>query len=452
MKIKSIHSRLLTWLTIPLGLVSFLAFLIIFFLLSRNVNQHFDNALLVAEKGMEERLYVKDGVLRFALPHFGIDIQTSGGEGSVFFSVEDGNKRRLVGHEDIPKPHTTKERMFYNTMYADQEVRALYVKYEMYRNTKVYNATIIVAETLEERRALINEILLITIGITFLIVFIAIIASIFAVKKGIEPLVNLQYFIKQRDIHDLTPIEEEVPQEVDSLIKSINNLFIKLKNSFLHVENFNADVSHQLRTPLCELKVLIETDKLLKSSPNKNQYLNIIDGMAHTTQQLLLAAKTNPDAFDRDWFKPLNLSELCQKVAKEKVPFIHENGFEFAYEVSENIWINGGPIVLQELLSNLIDNAIKYAIDEDKKPIGTITLSLLQKDDAIILSVEDEGYGIPNEYLLNIYDRFFRLDTRKEGSGLGLGIVKQIAELHRALVKIENKKPQGLKVSIIFKS
>jgi two-component system sensor histidine kinase TctE len=250
----------------------------------------------------------------------------------------------------------------------------------------------------------------------------------------------------------LRPIGEDVPVEVFSFVQSINNLFLKLKKSFLHVERFNADVSHQLSTPLAELKVLIETDEVLKNSSNKAQYLEIIDGMAHTTHQLLLLAKTNPDAFDREWFNPINFTELCEKVIKAKVPFIYNHGFEFDFQADDDLCINGGPIILECLLNNLIDNAINYAIDEDKKAMGEIKLSLKRKDGFIILCVEDEGYGIPKEHLESIYDRFFRLYRKKQGSGLGLSIVKQIAQLHNATVKITNKKPHGLKVTITFKS
>jgi len=453
MKTQSIQKRLLVWLAIPLGFVTLLAFITIFFLLSRNVNQHFDNALLVASKSIEDRLYVKDGVIKFSLPHFGIDIQSSAGQSSIFYSVENDQHELLAGYENIPKPKKLRKQIFYNTTYTDQDIRALYIEYIMFRNGIAYKATIIVSETLEDREELIIKILATTIGLTLFIIFIAIGASLFSVKKGIKPLEELKDSIKCRDMHDLTPIEEEkVPAEVDSLIQSINNLFVKLKKSFLHVEQFNADVSHQLRTPLAELKVLIDTDEVLKSSKNKAKYLNIIDGMAHTTEQLLLSAKTNPDAFDRHWFKPMNLSELCDKVTKVKVPFIYQHNFEFDFDVEENLWINGGPIILEGLLSNLLDNSINYAIDENKKTMGTITLSLKKEKDFIVLSVEDDGYGIPEEHLPHIYDRFFRLDTRKQGSGLGLSIVKQIADLHNATVVIANKEPHGLKVSITFKS
>lgn len=451
MKVKSIRTRLLTWLSIPLGLVTVLAFIIVFILLTRNVNQHFDNSLLVASKSIENRLYVKDGILKFSLPYLQLDIQTSSGSGSVFYSVEDKGNKLITGFENIPKPKPSKDIVFYDSTYTNQNIRALYINYEIYRNGTSYPATIIVAETLEDRKEWISNILLITILITLLIVFVAIVASLFSVQKGLEPLVNLENFIKRRDMHDLSMINEKVPREVNSLVQSINQLFLKLKNSFLHVERFNADVSHQLRTPLAELKVLMQTDEILLKSSKKNQYLEIIDGMAHTTQQLLLSAKTDPDAFDRDWFSPINLTQLCEKVAKVKVPFIYSNGFEFEFDVEGDLWIKGGPIILEGLLTNLLDNAINYAVDEEKKPMGTITLSLKRKGNFIFLGIEDEGYGIPKEHLDHIFDRFFRLDRRKQGSGLGLSIVKQIAQLHNASVEIKNKEPHGLKVIITFK-
>lgn len=452
MKMHSIKQRLFIWLSIPLGFATVIVVAIIFSLMSTNVNQHFDNSLLVASKNVEDRLYVKDGVLKFSLPHFGLDIQSSEGESSIFYSVIDAHGNLLSGHENIPKPEKIKKSIFYNTNYANQDIRALYVEHEMYRNGLIYKAIIIISETLEDRQEWILNMFLITIVLSVLVVLVAIVVSLFSVKKGIEPLLDLQYLIKKRDMNDLSPIEAKVPLEVVSLVQSINHMFVKLKKSFLHVERFNADVSHQLRTPLAELKVLMETDEVLKNSQNKELYLGIIDRMAHTTDQLLLSAKTNPDAFDRNWFQAIDFTALCEKVVKSKVPFIYNKGFEFDFEVEDDLWIHGGPIVLEGMISNLIDNSINYAIDENDQPMGEIKLSLVKKEDNIVFCLEDEGYGIPDEHLLNICDRFFRLDIRKKGSGLGLSIVKQIAQLHGATIEITNKKSKGLKVEIVFKS
>lgn len=454
MKTISIRSRLIELLSSSLIFVAFCAFGMIFLFLQYKVNKHFDDALLSEARNIINRLYVQEKEIHFKVPELGINLQTASGKGSVFYTIEDDYKTVISGFEALPRPLLNKrinDITFYNDVYAGEKIRALLIMHKMYRNNIAYHATIIVAETLDDRDAMIQEIFIAISGVTCMIIFIVIAVSLFVVNKGLEPLLSLQHFIQKRDIHDLTPIDEQsVPKEVLSLVESINQLFIKLKKSFSHVEHFNADVSHQLRTPLAELKVLLQMDKWLQQSEKKEQYVTIIDNMAHTTQQLLMYAKTNPDAFDRLRLKPLNLGALCEKVAMAKVPFIYAQGFEFAYEAQEELWINGGPIILESLLQNLLDNALLYARNDDGRPMGTITLSLVQEDKYVTLSLSDEGPGIKEEYIDKVCERFFRLDTRKHGSGLGLGIVKHIVELHNATINLRNRIPHGLEVCIRF--
>jgi two-component system sensor histidine kinase TctE len=454
MKPFSIRSRLIELLSFSLILVALSAFVSIFIFLQYKVNKHFDDALLSEARNIINRLYVQNGEIQFKVPELGINLQTASGKGSVFYTIEDDYRTTISGFEALPRPllnKRLKDITFYDDVYAGEKIRALLTTHQMYRNGIPYHATIIVAETLEDRHSMIEEIFIAISGVTCIIIFIVIAISLFAVNKGLEPLIDLQHSIKKRDIHDLTPIDEHsIPLEVLSLVKSINQLFIKLKKSFAHIEHFNADVSHQLRTPLAELKVLLQMDKSLQEGEEKQQYIKIIDTMAHTTQQLLLYAKTNPDAFDRVRFKPLNFYELCEKVAMAKVPFIYAQGFEFVFDANEAVWINGGPIILESLLQNLIDNALIHARDSEGNPMGTITLSLKTEKQQAILKVCDEGLGIEEAYLDKVCERFFRIDTNKQGSGLGLGIVKHIAQLHNASMSLSNCIPHGLEVTISF--
>lgn len=456
MKTLSIRSRLIDLLSISLIIVGLVSFSAIFIFLNYKVNKHFDSALMAEARNIINRLYVQSGQIQFKVPELGINLQTASGKGSVFYSIEDDYETVISGFEFIPRPLMNKrinEVVFYNDMYATEPIRALLMVHKMYRNGVGYYATIIVAETLEDRNGMIQEIFLAISGVTCILIFIVMLVSLFAVNKGIEPLVNLQYFIKKRDINDLTPISEKnVPKEVLSLVESINQLFIKLKKSFSHIEHFNADVSHQLRTPLAELKVLIEMDEELKKSGHKDKYINIINTMSHTTQQLLMYAKTNPDAFDRVRFAPINLTELCQRVATDKVLFFYQEGFEFEFDAPEPAWINGGPIILESLINNLLDNALHYARTQEGKAIGLVTLHVKNDHKRVVLSVIDEGPGVNESYLDKVCERFFRLDTKTYGSGLGLGIVKQIAFLHEATVVLSNRIPQGLRVDVSFPS
>lgn len=454
MKTFSIRSRLIDLLSYSLIVVALVAFGSLFLFLQYKVNKHFDDALLSEARNIINRLYVQNGEIQFKVPELGINLQTASGKGSVFYAIEDDYRTTISGFEAIPRPLLNKrlnDVTFYDAVYAGEDIRALLITHKMYRNSIPYNATIIVAETLEDRYSMIEEIFIAISGVTCIIIFVVIAISLFAVNKGLEPLIDLQHSIQKRDIHDLTPIDEHrIPLEVLSLVKSINQLFIKLKKSFSHIEHFNADVSHQLRTPLAELKVVLQMGESLHEAHTKEQCIRIVDTMTHTTQQLLMYAKTNPDAFDRVRLKPLDLYELCEKVAMAKVPFIYAQGFEFAFDAQEGLWINGGPIILESLIQNLLDNALIHARDNENKPMGTITLSLHEENQRIILSVCDEGPGIVKEYLEKVCERFFRVDMNKHGSGLGLGIVQHIAQLHNATMSLSNRLPHGLEVRISF--
>lgn len=455
MKNLSIRSRLIEHLSISLIVTALCAFGSIFFFLEYKVNKHFDDVLLSEARNIVNRLYIQEKEIRFKVPELGINLQTASGKGSIFYAIEDDFRTSVSGFEAIPRPSINKrlkEIVYYDDTYAGEPIRAILMTHKMYRSSVAYHATIIVAETLEDRKAMISEIFLVTTGMTCILIFIVIFVSLLAVNKGIEPLIHLHHFIQKRDMNDLTPISEEgVPREVLSLVESINQLFIKLKKSFTHIEHFNADVSHQLRTPLAELKVLMQMDKSLHKSEYGNTYIDIIDAMSHTTQQLLLYAKTNPDAFDRVRLKPINLTLLCEKVASAKVPFIYAQGFEFAFEAEEEeVWINGGAVILENMLNNLLDNALNYARTPQKEASGLITLGIKKHKKQIVLYILDEGPGIKEEYLDKVCERFFRLDTKTHGSGLGLGIVKQIAFLHKARLELKNRIPHGLEVRLFF--
>ncbi|OUR73779.1 hypothetical protein A9Q76_02070, partial [Arcobacter sp. 31_11_sub10_T18] len=124
-------------------------------------------------------------------------------------------------------------------------------------------------------------------------------------------------------------------------------------------------------------------------------------------------------------------------------------GFEFAYESrDEEIFISADVIMIESMLDNIINNSLYYAVDGENNPMGTITVSLERHNNTIWLNVKDEGQGLEKKDLENIFNRFYRVDSLKSGSGLGLSIVKQIAQLHNATVQASNDK--GLVISIIF--
>jgi two-component system sensor histidine kinase TctE len=171
--------------------------------------------------------------------------------------------------------------------------------------------------------------------------------------------------------------------------------------------------------------------------------------MSHITEQLLLYAKTNPNSININRFKRINLTQMCKDYCLKTAPRVYAKGFEFAYEsFDKDVFINADSILLESLLDNIISNALYYAVDEKNNPMGTISVNIKRHNNTIWLNVKDEGYGLNTKDLNHIFDRFYRVDSNKKGNGLGLSIVKQIAQLHNATVQASND--EGLVISIIF--
>lgn len=449
-KIYSIKSRLLVWLTVPLIIGSILLFLSIYFLVQNKVNRHFDDVLLASAKSMESNVVVENGNLIVDLPYFAIDLLTSNSEGMVFYSVVNENDTVLVGYKGLLKKDMLKksDKAFYNTTYAGARLRTISFKTYATSAGKNYWAIITVAESMEGREHTINEILMILIfSIGIVIIFTATV-GVLAVKNGLSPLYFLQKIIQKRDSRDLKPIKFDAPKEIEDVVNSINVLIQRSKDNIEYIEHFNADVSHQLRTPLAELQVKIE-EYYDKKDKRYIELSKLINSMTHITEQLLLYAKTNPNTINRNRFKKMNLNKVCKNYALKIAPKIYEKGFEFAYEgIDEDIYLNIDDIMLESMLNNIINNSLFYAVDENNNPIGTITMSLKRHNNTIWLNIKDEGYGLGKKDLSHIFDRFYRVDVNKKGSGLGLSIVKQIAQLHNATVQASND--NGLTISIIF--
>tara|TARA_B100001063_G_C16754930_1_gene552569 strand:- start:303 stop:1676 length:1374 start_codon:yes stop_codon:yes gene_type:complete len=449
-KIQSIKSRLLISLTLPLSIGAVFLVLIFYFIVQDKVNTHFDKTLYATAKSMEDSISIQSGILVVDLPYFAIDLLSSNSDGLVFYSIVNKQKKVLVGYknllrEDLLKNHDT---LFYNTTYAGARLRVVSFKTSLSSAGKTHFATITIGETLEGREDTINEILTVLFLVVSSVIIFTLFVSFYAVKNGLSPLYRLKNIIQKRDSKDLKPIYFNAPKEIEDVVNSINILLTRSRDTIKYIEQFNSDVSHQLRTPLAELKVKTE-EYNEQNTWNYSELNKVINSMSHITEQLLLYAKTNPNALNQNHKKRINLNDFCKEYSLNVSSKVYSKGFEFAFEdLDEEIFINADEIMLKSMLDNIINNAIHYAVDENGNPIGTITLSLKRHNNTIWLNVKDEGKGIDKKNLHTIFDRFYRVDSRKTGNGLGLNIVKQIAALHHAKVQATNE--NGLKISIIF--
>lgn len=450
MKQQTIQSTLLKWLIYPFIFFIILLFIFIYLLLNEKINSFFDDRLYASAQSIEDSLGVENRKLIIDFPNFSIDLLSEDTTDLIYYSVTNEKDEVLIGYHHLfnKKNLENKRKNFYTLNFDNEILRAISYKTIFKDSKKDYTAYITIAETTKERDKNLHEIVFILLIIMLFVFASTIIISLYAVKKGLKPLHKLEKIIEKRDRRDLSPVAFNAPKEVEDVVESINILLQRSKTNIEYVEHFNSDVSHQLRTPLAELRVKIE-QYYKKDEQEYEELTKLIDNMSHITEQLLLYAKTNPNNTNLERFDSLLINDFLKDYSLKTVPRIYKKGFEFEFcNFNENIEIKADKILLESMLDNIINNALSYAKDENNNPIGTITLGLKKQNEKIYIFVKDEGLGIEEKDLEKIFDRTFRADTKTKGNGLGLNIVKQIAQLHHA--KVEARNDKGLILSIIF--
>ncbi|TPG10565.1 sensor histidine kinase [Rhodanobacter glycinis] len=376
-------------------------------------------------------------------------------DGRSYFSVSSSRHGLLAGNGQLPQlahaPVLGAAPTLYNTLFDKRTLRAATVR-TMARHDPGDSLIVTVAETLHDRHEQAREILLLAVVMqTFLIVCILALVW-FGVARGLRVLDPLTSRLAARS-HELTPIDgADVPQEIQPLTSTIDALFSRLRSMLALHDRFIADAAHQLRTPLTGLSLHVER-ALADPRPE-----TVADALAHIQRLTQRAARTSSQllALTRAQAAPLEtegpqLVDLGQLIPEAVAQRIHEAiraGVDLGYEGStQPLHILGEAASVQDMLDNLIDNAVRYA---GRGSVITVHLQA-RADGGANLSVEDNGPGVPPELMSRLSERFFRVAGSNEaGSGLGLAIVQSIAKRHRAEVVYQAGRERGLRVEVRF--
>jgi len=279
----------------------------------------------------------------------------------------------------------------------------------------------------------------------------------FGLSRGLAPLATLQTLIRSRKPDDLSPIDPTAaPEEISPLVASFNDLMARLAQNLRAQQRFLADAAHQMKTPLAGLRTQAEL-ALRETDPDElrrtlRHIARSTERTTHLTNQLLALARAEHRT-SSSHFQVVDLASLARDVVRELVPGAIARGLDLGFEAGEGaVRILAAPLLIQELLKNLVDNAVRYT-----PAGGTITVRVREDNESALLEVEDTGPGIPEADRHRVFDRFYRvLGTNVDGSGLGLAIVREIAQQHDALVRLSANPssaadaPPGTLISVEF--
>jgi two-component system sensor histidine kinase TctE len=256
------------------------------------------------------------------------------------------------------------------------------------------------------------------------------------IQLGLRPVKRLRDEIAVRSPQDLRPIDESsVPREITPVVVTLNRLFTTLRSSVQSQQQFIANTAHQLRTPITGLQA--QLDLLVAESaaaPVKTRLLTLQEGirqLAHSSNQLLALARADPTVNIATKTQTVALDTLVGEVVARFFDRALQSNIDLGIDVKPAS-IVADPALIDDLLSNLIDNALKYT-----PPGGRVTVSVGKTHGKPLLTVEDSGPGIPEEDRQRVRQRFYRLpNSPGHGSGLGLAIVDEIAKLYGASLSL----------------
>jgi two-component system, OmpR family, sensor histidine kinase TctE len=452
---RSLFGEILDWMLVPLLLLWPMSIAVTYLVAKSIANYPFDRALDDKVIVLAQQVRQVDGRVVANLPGPARDILRADDVDMIFYQVLGPRGELIVGDQDLPAPPVDEERSQSNSVQLRNDsmrgnevrVASTYIDLrspsEDSRSELRHSLVLVqVAETLDKRAHLANDIIKGVILPQFLILPVALSLVWFALSRGLSPLAELQQRIRARRPDDLSPIESgHVPEEISPLVRSLNDMLGRLSQSIQMQKRFIADAAHQMKTPLAGMRMqselaLRETDQaeihrsleqLSKSSESATRLVN----------QLLALARAENQAPESKPVIPVELSELARGVVQDWVQASFSHRIDLGFEQPGHpIMVNCNPVMLREMLSNLIDNALRYT------PAGgsvTVRVRAEPIEGKAVIEVEDTGPGIPPAERGHVFERFYRiLGSNVEGSGLGLSIVREIAQQHDAEVEIFN--------------
>ncbi|MCA6218627.1 sensor histidine kinase [Ideonella sp. B7] len=462
----SLRLRLLAWLLLPLSLCvagcAWLAWLGV----ATVADYVQDHDLLASAKVLSDRLIWEDNDVAASVPPSALSLFASADRDRVYLSVTDAEGNLLAGSPGFPLPRPrrlvgTDRAQWYDASFDGQTLRAVVTERAMYEGGSGRAITIAVGKTTRSRDHMALRLWWPTVA--FLLVTLVAAAAFvsFGLRRELRPLVRLARQLETRDAlrADIAVDARRLHRELRPVADTINAFARQIRHHIKAQRRFIADAAHQLRTPLAMQASQIayarhrrahrapgellreDMDAMWREMQASNRRL-----VAVTNKLLLLAQAEHQDAATQR--ETVDLAAAALRVVEELAALAERRQIDLGFEApSLPVPVQAQPALLDALLSNLVDNALRYSPEG-----GHVTITVGREGDQGLFTVDDDGPGIPPEARERVFERFYRLAGDTEGTGLGLAIVREIATAWGAEVVL-NRPPGtdgGLRAQVRF--
>lgn len=440
----SLRRHLLLWISLPIIAVTILALLASYFSARHEVEEIYDAQLVHSAKIVLQLTQheIKED------EEFDLGIE----DPSLQHKYERNFGYRIWFKDKIisQSPNTVDFKNFEAPpKFSDRNVNGKYWRFFVFVDPQ-NDIKIEVSEIYDIRYELILDLILSLIlpALAFLPIILIIIWV--GIKRVLKPVISISTEVDQRTSNDLSPISKtSLPVEISPLINALNRLFQRIDNSFKREIQFTDNAAHELRTPLAAIKT--QTQVLIKKLNKKKEYsedlynLNAsIDRASRLVDQLLSFSRLQTDEMK---FEIVSLSILCERVLRDLSLISLKKNIELEADIASNLKVKGHSGALEIMLLNLVGNAIKFTPSG-----GKINVSLLAENNLAIICITDTGIGIKDSDKEKVFERFYRAQKNKEGTGLGLAMAKWVVDTHNADISLSDNKPSGLVITVTMKA
>ncbi|MCB1859035.1 MAG: sensor histidine kinase N-terminal domain-containing protein [Gammaproteobacteria bacterium] len=445
---RSIRSRLVLWVVGLVLLIWTLMVSLTWWSVSIEIHPVFDAQLAqaahmlaaTARHESEER----------DLDAFVTDLHAQGYEYPVVFQIWSAQDRLLLrGPGAPPRPLSKMMEPGYSNSQLNDGLWRVFTLYTSGSGSDRQVFRIQVAGKIENRRRLIEKFAVNALKpLLLLLPFSALIWI--GINRALKPLQWITDQIACRDQSNLEVVSTtRVPVEISVLVNEINALLIRLRASLDRYSQFAANAAHELRTPLAgamaQLQVALQADSDSQQRRALDRTLEGLRRLNHRVEQLLTLARIEPERM-RLQLESFDLSPVAAQVVADLIPRALSKGIELSLHTAGPVHLKGNRELVEILLGNLLDNSIT-AMGKG----GEAVLCLETANEGVIISLQDSGPGIPQALQARVFERHHSLPGPGDsGYGLGLSIVKVIAEIHSASVTLDNRPEGGLRVTVRF--
>lgn len=411
----------------------------------------YDQLLRASVLSMADSLQLVQNEWQMDMPYAALALLEQAPRDRVFYRVATGDGNLISGYADLPAPPergATATPQLYDAAYLGQPVRVAWMERKIAGPQNTQIATIQVAQTREARNALSEDIL--WRGSLTLMAFTAAALALayWGLRRSLSPIQRIERELAARSASDLHPINAPVPEELDTLVHSLDGFMGRLSDNLDTLRLFIAEAAHQLRTPLAALHAQMEVALDEEDPAEQRRSLLAVLRNAEKLSRLVNQLLSDASVIHRSnlkHFQAVNLAELLSQAVYDTVPQADPQPDVRlhlpATAAKDPPEVIGDSLMLREAFKNLIDNALRHGASDD----GYISIRLDRQDGDWRITVSDQGPGIPPALAHAAFERFVRgPNPRAPGAGLGMSIIKRVVDIHQGKLSLSNRVGGGL--------